>query len=113
ALLSPPLGWNTAVSHPLTPIQFKQNWPSMEQWQNQACGHYEVAHKMLEDARQHFELVHQELQWVTMQHNAMALYLCNCEAVMNWHEMNNMELGEFLDTKDLPVAGGFPVIYPH
>ncbi|KAG6893835.1 hypothetical protein C0995_015883 [Termitomyces sp. Mi166 len=33
------------------PIQFKQNRPSMEQWQNQARGHYEVAHKMLEDAR--------------------------------------------------------------
>ncbi|KAG6858521.1 hypothetical protein C0995_015960, partial [Termitomyces sp. Mi166 len=33
------------------PIQFEQNRPSMEQWQNRACGHYEVAHKMLEDAR--------------------------------------------------------------
>ncbi|KAG6898034.1 hypothetical protein C0995_010009 [Termitomyces sp. Mi166 len=33
------------------PIQFEQNQPSVEQWQNQACGHYEVAHKMLEDAR--------------------------------------------------------------
>ncbi|KAG6882080.1 hypothetical protein C0995_015907, partial [Termitomyces sp. Mi166 len=37
------------------PIQFKQNWPSMEQWQNRAHGHYEVAHEMLEDARQCFE----------------------------------------------------------
>ncbi|KAG6870089.1 hypothetical protein C0995_015290 [Termitomyces sp. Mi166 len=95
------------------PIQFKQNWPSMEQWQNRACGHYEVAHKMLKDVRRHFESVHQELQWVTMQHDAMALYLCDCDAVMNWHEMNNVELGEFLDTEDLPVAGSFPVIYPH
>ncbi|KAG6885295.1 hypothetical protein C0995_009420 [Termitomyces sp. Mi166 len=95
------------------PIQFKQNQPSMEQWQNQARGHYEVAHKMLEDARQHFELICQELQWVTMQHNAMALYLRDCDAVMNWHKMNNVELGEFSDTEDLPVAGGFPVIYPH
>ncbi|KAG6884988.1 hypothetical protein C0995_009652 [Termitomyces sp. Mi166 len=95
------------------PIQFEQNWPSVEQWQNRAHGHYEVAHEMLEDARRCFESVHQELQWVTMQHNAMALYLHDCEAVMNWHEMNNVELGEFSDTEDLPVAGGFPVIYPH
>ncbi|KAG6870413.1 hypothetical protein C0995_013181, partial [Termitomyces sp. Mi166 len=95
------------------PIQFKQNWPSVEQWRNQARGHYEVAHKMLEDARQRFESVHQELQWVTMQHNAMALYLCDCDAVMNWHKMNNIELGEFSDTKDLPVTGSFQVIYPH
>ncbi|KAG6869420.1 hypothetical protein C0995_003202, partial [Termitomyces sp. Mi166 len=95
------------------PIQFKQNRPSVERWQNRAHGHYEVAHKMLEDARRRFELVCQELQWVTMQHNAMALYLHDCEAVMNWHEMNNVELGEFSDTEDLPVAGGFPVIYPH
>ncbi|KAG6871166.1 hypothetical protein C0995_007604 [Termitomyces sp. Mi166 len=95
------------------PIQFKQNRPSVEQWRNQAHGHYEVAHKMLEDARRRFESVCQELQWVTMQHNAMALYLHDCDAVMNWHKMNNIELGEFSDTKDLPVAGGFPVIYPH
>ncbi|KAG6893834.1 hypothetical protein C0995_015886, partial [Termitomyces sp. Mi166 len=95
------------------PIQFEQNRPSIEQWQNRVCGHYEVAHEMLEDARRCFELVCQELQWVTMQHNAMALYLRDCEVVMNWHEMNNVELGEFLDTKDLPVTGGFPVIYPH
>ncbi|KAG6858938.1 hypothetical protein C0995_012785 [Termitomyces sp. Mi166 len=95
------------------PIQFEQNQPSMEQWQNQARGHYEVAHEMLEDARQRFESVCQELQWVTMQHNTMALYLRDCEVVMNWHEMNNVELEEFLDTEDLPVAGGFPVIYPH
>ncbi|KAG6893172.1 hypothetical protein C0995_001357 [Termitomyces sp. Mi166 len=95
------------------PIQFKQNWPSVERWRNRACGHYEVVHEMLKDVRQRFELVHQELQWVTMQHNAMVLYLRDCEAVMNWHEMNNVELGEFSDTKDLPVAGGFPVIYPH
>ncbi|KAG6884627.1 hypothetical protein C0995_010022 [Termitomyces sp. Mi166 len=95
------------------PIQFEQNQPSVEQWQNRARGHYEVAHKMLEDARRHFESVCQELQWVTMQHNAMALYLHDCDAVMNWHKMNNMELGEFSDTKDLPVTGGFPVIYPH
>ncbi|KAG6898965.1 hypothetical protein C0995_007584 [Termitomyces sp. Mi166 len=33
------------------PIQFEQNWPSMEQWRNRVCGHYEVAHKMLEDVR--------------------------------------------------------------
>ncbi|KAG6870472.1 hypothetical protein C0995_012779 [Termitomyces sp. Mi166 len=33
------------------PIQFEQNRPSMERWQNQARGHYEVAHEMLEDAR--------------------------------------------------------------
>ncbi|KAG6859144.1 hypothetical protein C0995_011206, partial [Termitomyces sp. Mi166 len=95
------------------PIQFKQNRPSVEQWRNQVRGHYEVAHKMLEDARQRFESVCQELQWVILQHNAMALYLCDCDAVMNWHKMNNVELGDFLDTKDLPVAGGFPVIYPH
>ncbi|KAG6858433.1 hypothetical protein C0995_016648, partial [Termitomyces sp. Mi166 len=94
------------------PIQFKQNQPSVEQWQNQACGHYEVAHKMLEDARQRFESVHQELQWVTMQHNAMALYLHDCDVVMNWHKMNNVELGEFSDTEDLPVAGGFPGYLP-
>ncbi|KAG6871126.1 hypothetical protein C0995_007924, partial [Termitomyces sp. Mi166 len=43
--------------------------------------------------------------WVTQQHNAMALYLRDCEAVMNWHETNNVELGDFSDTKDLPVAG--------
>ncbi|KAG6894465.1 hypothetical protein C0995_014289, partial [Termitomyces sp. Mi166 len=95
------------------PIQFKQNWPSVERWQNRARGHYEVAHKMLEDAGGCFESVCQELQWVTMQHNAMALYLRDCDAVMNWHEMNNVEPGEFLDTEDLPVAGDFPVIYPH
>ncbi|KAG6859518.1 hypothetical protein C0995_007667 [Termitomyces sp. Mi166 len=95
------------------PIQFKQNRPSMEQWRNQACGHYEVAHEMLEDARQRFESVRQELQWVIMQHNVMALYLHDCDAVMNWHEMNNVELGEFSDTEDLPVTGSFPVIYPH
>ncbi|KAG6898923.1 hypothetical protein C0995_007772 [Termitomyces sp. Mi166 len=94
------------------PIQFEQNQPSVEQWRNRAHGHYEVVHEMLEDARCHFESVCQELQWVTMQHNAMALYLCDCDAV-NWHKMNNIELGEFLDTKDLPVTGGFPVIYPH
>ncbi|KAG6871008.1 hypothetical protein C0995_009063 [Termitomyces sp. Mi166 len=86
------------------PIQFEQNRPSVEQWRNQARGHYEVVHKMLEDARQCFELVCQELQWVTLQHNMMALYLCDCDAVMNWHEMNNVELGEFSDTEDLPVA---------
>ncbi|KAG6871418.1 hypothetical protein C0995_004847 [Termitomyces sp. Mi166 len=51
--------------------------------------------------------------WVTQQHNAMALYLHDCDTVMNWHEMNNVELGDFLDTEDLPVAGSFPVIYPH
>ncbi|KAG6881864.1 hypothetical protein C0995_015654, partial [Termitomyces sp. Mi166 len=95
------------------PIQFEQNWPSVEQWQNRVRGHYEVAHEMLEDVRQRFESVCQELQWVTMQHNAMALYLRDCDAVMNWHKMNNIELGEFLDTEDLPVTGGFPVIYPH
>ncbi|KAG6894607.1 hypothetical protein C0995_013960, partial [Termitomyces sp. Mi166 len=83
------------------PIQFKQNQ------RNQAHGHYEVAHEMLEDVRQRFELVCQELQWVTQQHNAMALYLCDCDAVMNWHKMNNVELGDFSDTEDLPVAGGF------
>ncbi|KAG6899253.1 hypothetical protein C0995_006504 [Termitomyces sp. Mi166 len=33
------------------PIQFEQNQPSVEQWRNQARGHYEVAHEMLEDAR--------------------------------------------------------------
>ncbi|KAG6858688.1 hypothetical protein C0995_014724 [Termitomyces sp. Mi166 len=33
------------------PIQFEQNWPSVERWQNRARGHYEVAHEMLEDAR--------------------------------------------------------------
>ncbi|KAG6858707.1 hypothetical protein C0995_014620 [Termitomyces sp. Mi166 len=44
------------------PIQFKQNQPSVERWQNQVRGHYEVAHEMLEDARRCFELVHQELQ---------------------------------------------------
>ncbi|KAG6886089.1 hypothetical protein C0995_008831, partial [Termitomyces sp. Mi166 len=33
------------------PIQFEQNWPSVERWRNQACGHYEVAHEMLEDVR--------------------------------------------------------------
>ncbi|KAG6857863.1 hypothetical protein C0995_004634 [Termitomyces sp. Mi166 len=33
------------------PIQFEQNRPSVERWQNQARGHYEVAHEMLEDAR--------------------------------------------------------------
>ncbi|KAG6871255.1 hypothetical protein C0995_006755 [Termitomyces sp. Mi166 len=95
------------------PIQFKQNQPSVEQWQNRVHGHYEVAHEMLEDMRRCFKSVCQELQWVTQQHNAMALYLHNCDAVMNWHEMNNIELGDFLDTEDLPVAGGFPVIYPH
>ncbi|KAG6870135.1 hypothetical protein C0995_015009 [Termitomyces sp. Mi166 len=95
------------------PIQFEQNQPSVERWQNQARGHYEVAHEMLEDVRQRFESVCQELQWVTQQHNTMALYLHDCDAVMNWHEMNNVELGDFLDTKDLPVTGGFPVIYPH
>ncbi|KAG6898773.1 hypothetical protein C0995_008418, partial [Termitomyces sp. Mi166 len=95
------------------PIQFEQNQPSVEQWRNRACGHYEVVHEMLEDARQRFESVCQELQWVTMQHNAMALYLHDCDAVMNWHKMNNVELGEFLDTEDLPVTGSFPVIYPH
>ncbi|KAG6883149.1 hypothetical protein C0995_012816, partial [Termitomyces sp. Mi166 len=95
------------------PIQFKQNWPSVERWRNQARGHYEVAHKMLEDARRRFESVRQELQWVTMQHNVMVLYLHDCDVVMNWHEMNNVELGEFSDTEDLPVAGGFPFIYPH
>ncbi|KAG6895587.1 hypothetical protein C0995_012468, partial [Termitomyces sp. Mi166 len=91
------------------PIQFEQNRPSVEQWQNRAHGHYEVACEMLEDARQRFELVHQELQWVTCQHNAMALYLCNCDTVMDWHNTNNVELGEFLDTEDLPVNGGFPI----
>ncbi|KAG6895290.1 hypothetical protein C0995_012901, partial [Termitomyces sp. Mi166 len=95
------------------PIQFEQNRPSVERWQNQARGHYEVAHEMLEDARRRFELVRHELQWVTQQHNAMVLYLHDCDMVMNWHEMNNVELGEFPDTEDLPVAGGFPVIYPH
>ncbi|KAG6858301.1 hypothetical protein C0995_001070, partial [Termitomyces sp. Mi166 len=95
------------------PIQFEQNQPSVERWQNQVHGHYEVAHKMLEDARRCFESVRQELQWVTMQHNAMVLYLCDCDAVMNWYKMNNIELGEFLDTEDLPVAGSFLVIYPH
>ncbi|KAG6859249.1 hypothetical protein C0995_010314, partial [Termitomyces sp. Mi166 len=84
-------------------VQFEQNQPSVEQWQNHARGHYEVALKMLEDARWHFELVHQELQWVMHQHNAMALYLRDCDAVMDWHDMNNVELGEFLDTKDLPI----------
>ncbi|KAG6870961.1 hypothetical protein C0995_009404, partial [Termitomyces sp. Mi166 len=43
------------------PIQFEQNWPSVERWQNRAHGHYEVAHEMLEDARRRFESVHQEL----------------------------------------------------
>ncbi|KAG6857842.1 hypothetical protein C0995_004846, partial [Termitomyces sp. Mi166 len=38
------------------PIQFEQNRPSVERWRNRACGHYEVAHKMSEDARRHFEL---------------------------------------------------------
>ncbi|KAG6858782.1 hypothetical protein C0995_013951, partial [Termitomyces sp. Mi166 len=90
------------------PIQFEQNRPSMERWQNRVHGHYEVAHKMLEDARRCFESVHQELQWVTMQHNAMALNFHDCDAVMNWHEMNNIELGEFSDTEDLPVTGSFP-----
>ncbi|KAG6870910.1 hypothetical protein C0995_009747 [Termitomyces sp. Mi166 len=33
------------------PIQFEQNQPSVERWRNRACGHYEVAHKMLEDVR--------------------------------------------------------------
>ncbi|KAG6859181.1 hypothetical protein C0995_010926, partial [Termitomyces sp. Mi166 len=37
------------------PIQFEQNQPSVERWQNRAHGHYEVAHEMLEDARQRFE----------------------------------------------------------
>ncbi|KAG6859173.1 hypothetical protein C0995_010970 [Termitomyces sp. Mi166 len=95
------------------PIQFEQNRPSVERWQNRARGHYEVAHEMLEDVRQRFESVRQELQWVTMQHNAMALYLHDCDAVMDWHETNNVEPGDFLDAEDLPVAGGFPVIYPH
>ncbi|KAG6858824.1 hypothetical protein C0995_013635 [Termitomyces sp. Mi166 len=27
------------------PIQFEQNWPSVEQWQNRAHGHYEVRTK--------------------------------------------------------------------
>ncbi|KAG6871291.1 hypothetical protein C0995_006376, partial [Termitomyces sp. Mi166 len=43
------------------PIQFKQNQPSVEQWQNRAHGHYEVAHEMLEDVRRRFESVCQEL----------------------------------------------------
>ncbi|KAG6900533.1 hypothetical protein C0995_003525 [Termitomyces sp. Mi166 len=95
------------------PIQFKQNQPSVEQWRNQACGHYEVAHEMLEDMRRCFKSVHQELQWVTQQYNAMVLYLCDCDMVMNWHETNNVELGDFSDTEDLPVTGSFLVIYPH
>ncbi|KAG6882832.1 hypothetical protein C0995_013612, partial [Termitomyces sp. Mi166 len=95
------------------PIQFEQNWPSVEQWRNRAHGHYEVVHEMLEDVRQRFKSVRQELQWVTQQHNAMALYLCDCDMVMNWHETNNVELGDFLDTEGLPVTGSFPVIYPH
>ncbi|KAG6886750.1 hypothetical protein C0995_005240 [Termitomyces sp. Mi166 len=94
-------------------IQFEQNRPSVERWRNHAHGHYEVACEMLEDARRCFELVHQELQWVTHQHNAMALYLRDCDAVMDWHDTNNVELGEFLDTEDLPVDGGFPIVYPH
>ncbi|KAG6859711.1 hypothetical protein C0995_005190 [Termitomyces sp. Mi166 len=95
------------------PIQFEQNQPSVEQWRNRARGHYELAHEMLEDMRRHFESIRQELQWVTQQHNAMALYLCDCDMVMNWHKTNNVELGDFSDTKDLPVAGSFLVIYPH
>ncbi|KAG6859713.1 hypothetical protein C0995_005152, partial [Termitomyces sp. Mi166 len=91
------------------PVQFEQNRPSAAQWQNCACGHYEVACEMLEDTRRRFESVHQELQWVTHQHNAMALYLHDCDMVMDWQEMNNIELGEFLDTKDLLVDGGFPI----
>ncbi|KAG6892295.1 hypothetical protein C0995_004488, partial [Termitomyces sp. Mi166 len=43
------------------PIQFEQNRPSVEQWQNQVRGHYEVVHEMLEDARRRFESVRQEL----------------------------------------------------
>ncbi|KAG6871346.1 hypothetical protein C0995_005761, partial [Termitomyces sp. Mi166 len=95
------------------PIQFEQNRPSVEQWQNQAHGHYEVVHEMLEDARQRFKLVHQELQWVMQQHYIMVLYLCDCDLVMNWHKTNNVELGDFLDTEDLPVIGSFLIIYPH
>ncbi|KAG6895888.1 hypothetical protein C0995_012110, partial [Termitomyces sp. Mi166 len=91
------------------PVQFEQNQPSVARWQNHVCGHYEVACEMLEDARWHFELVHQELQWVTHQHNAMALYLHDCDAVMDWHNTNNIELGEISDIKDLPVIGGFPI----
>ncbi|KAG6900200.1 hypothetical protein C0995_004081, partial [Termitomyces sp. Mi166 len=49
------------------------------------------------------ESVHQELQWTMHQHNALALYLHNCDLMMDWHEMNNVELGEFSDTKDLPI----------
>ncbi|KAG6871060.1 hypothetical protein C0995_008719, partial [Termitomyces sp. Mi166 len=37
------------------PIQFEQNWPSVERWQNRARGHYKVAHEMLEDMRRRFE----------------------------------------------------------
>ncbi|KAG6859653.1 hypothetical protein C0995_006201, partial [Termitomyces sp. Mi166 len=90
------------------PVQFEQNHPSVEQWHNHAHGHYEVACEMLEDARQCFELVHQELQWVMHQHNAMTLYLHNCDMVMDWHDTNNVKLGDFSDTKDLPVVGSFP-----
>ncbi|KAG6895977.1 hypothetical protein C0995_011961 [Termitomyces sp. Mi166 len=86
------------------PVQF-------EQWHNRA--YYEVAHEMLEDARQHFKSVHQELQWVTHQHNAMALYLHDYDTVMDWHDTNNMELGDFSDTEDLPVVGSFLFVYPH
>ncbi|KAG6898532.1 hypothetical protein C0995_009381, partial [Termitomyces sp. Mi166 len=89
------------------PIQFKQNQPSVERWQNRAHGHYEVVHEMLEDMRRRFESVRQELQWVIQQHNAMALYLRDCDAVMDWHKTNNIEPGDFLDAKDLPVADGF------
>ncbi|KAG6886870.1 hypothetical protein C0995_003718, partial [Termitomyces sp. Mi166 len=90
-------------------VQFEQNRSSVEQWQNHAHGYYEVAREMLEDARQHFKSVCQELQWVTHQHNAMVLYLCDCNMVMDWHKTNNVELGDFLDSKGLPVVGGFPV----
>ncbi|KAG6871285.1 hypothetical protein C0995_006427 [Termitomyces sp. Mi166 len=95
------------------PVQFEQNRSSVVQWQNHARGHYKVAREMLEDARWRFKSVHQDLQWVTRQHNAMVLYLHNCDMVMDWQDTNNVELGEFLDTEDLPVDGGFPIVYPH
>ncbi|KAG6871639.1 hypothetical protein C0995_002002 [Termitomyces sp. Mi166 len=98
---------------PLTKLKRMPFFKFVKQWQNHVRGHYEVVAEMLEDVGRHFESVRQELQWAMHQHNALALYLCDCNSVRDWHEMNNMELGEFSDTKDLPIIGSFPVIYPN